>query len=92
MTHIFKRSAIIAITAALTLTAPISANAGEIGKRALKGAVAGAVISEITGGDAKQGAAIGATAGALSGAINKDRDRNHRAKNRSGKHKKAGKR
>ncbi|WP_170526360.1 glycine zipper domain-containing protein [Ruegeria arenilitoris] len=60
----------------------MAANAGDIGEKALKGAVAGAVLTEITGGDAKDGLALGAAAGALGGKIAEDRDRQDRKDDR----------
>lgn len=85
MTYTFKISAIAAAALAFTFAAPIDAQAGEIGKRALKGAVAGAVVSEITGGDAKDGAKVGAAVGAISGIIHDNDKRDHRTKDRGAK-------
>ncbi|WP_170342829.1 hypothetical protein [Ruegeria arenilitoris] len=82
MTNTLKNTVFAALAASLALAAPMAANAGDIGEKALKGAVAGAVLTEITGGDAKDGLALGAAAGALGGKIAEDRDRHDRKDDR----------
>jgi len=80
------RGAALALTigaAALFGTANV-ADAGPIGKNALRGAVAGAVIGEITTGDAARGAQIGASVGAAAGAVNRLSNRN-RIRSRGGR-------
>lgn len=75
---------VLAIGVALTFGIAAPAQAGPIGKSALRGAIVGAVVGEIAGGDAAKGAAIGAGVGAISGAIKKN-DRRDKIRHRGGK-------